>query len=495
MATIAVIGAGLGGLAAAVRLAAAGQTVHVLEAADAPGGKAGVALLDGVEVDTGPSVLTMPDVLAELLALADMRLGEHLVLREPIPAFRYRYPDGCVLDVHCQVDQTLDSVATTLGARARDELAAFLVYAGRIWAAAEPAFVRGPAPGLGTLLARPFKELLGLFAIDPLGTMNGAIRARVREPHLVTLLQRYATYNGSDLRRAPAALNCIAHLELALGGYGVEGGIAEIARTLERAATQLGARVRYDARVERLLLRDGRVSGLVLQGGEELSFDAVVSNAEARHTLGTLLPEPRPALGPLEPDSTSGWTGILRARRRTGAEARVSHTVLFPEDYNQEFVDLFDHDRPPEQPTVYLCAQEPCHGRAGWAEHEPVFVMVNAPPEPRDGPRPPEVWSRLEARVLARLREAGLSDPDDGLVWTRTPAELARRFPGSRGALYGRASNGPWAAFQRPANRGAVPGLYLASGTVHPGGGMPLAMLSGQQAAMSLLADLALPRR
>lgn len=486
-----VIGAGLGGLAAALRLAAAGWEVLVLEAAERLGGKAGTVEIDGVEADTGPSVLTMPDVLGELLALAGMRLGEDLVLREPRPAFRYQYADGVVLDVHLRAEQTLESVEATLGAEARRELAGFLAYAGRIWAAAEPAFVRGPPPTPATLLSRPLSELLGLFAIDPLRTMRGAIRSRVREPHLQALLLRYATYNGSDPRRAPAALNCIAALELSGGGYGVEGGVARVPAALAEGAARLGARLLLGARVARVLAREGRVAGVALEGGEEIAAEAVISNADAFHTLVELLPEPaRPAAGPLLPDSTSGWTGILRARRRAGAAARVAHTVLFPADYEQEFVDLFDRDRPPAEPTVYLCAQEACHGRAGWAEQEPVFAMVNAPPEPREGPRDPAIWAALEGQVLARLRGAGLVDEGDAFAWTRSPAGLAARFPGSRGALYGRASNGPWAAFRRPANRWrGLEGLYLASGTVHPGGGMPLAMLSGRAAAEALIAD------
>jgi phytoene dehydrogenase-like protein len=180
--------------------------------------------------------------------------------------------------------------------------------------------------------------------------------------------------------------------------------------------------------------------------------------------------------------------GILRARRHPD---RVGHTVAFPEDYGDEFVDLFDRDRPPVTPAVYLCAQERCHRRPGWEDAEPVFVMANAPAEPLAGGRDPGVAERLREAVLARLARAGLLDPADRIVWERPPAGLADAFPGTRGAIYGSASNDAFAAFRRPPNtvRG-VPGLYLASGSAHPGGGMPLCALSGLQAADGVLAQL-----
>jgi len=164
--------------------------------------------------------------------------------------------------------------------------------------------------------------------------------------------------------------------------------------------------------------------------------------------------------------------------------------VLFPESYLDEFADLFDHDRPPRTPTVYVCAQERAHGRAGWREHEPLFVMANAPAEPLVGERDPAVWQALEGTMMRRLRSAGIIAADDEVVWRRTPTELARRFPGSRGALYGAASHSWNAAFKRPANVvGGTPGLYLASGSAHPGGGLPLAALSGRAAARSILGE------
>ena len=484
-----VIGAGMGGLSAAIALAARGLSVGVLEAAESPGGKLGVIVIDGVEVDTGPSVLTLPEVLDQVLRLAGTSLQDELSLREPAPAFRYLYPDGAAVDVYPALEDTLHSVRNSLGGDAARELELFLDYSRRIWEAAGPHFVFGPAPSPRLLIRAGPGVLASLFGIDPFGRMWKAIEQRVRSTHLRMLLARYATYNGSDVRRAPATLNCIAHVELALGGYGVQGGMYEITRALLRAAERVGVRIHTGTRVERIQAQDGGIRGAVSTDGRLWKASTVVGNADSAHVLGDLLPDqaraPKPDL------SMSGWTGMIRARRRTGEAARVAHTVLFPSDYLQEFADIFDYDRPPTEPTVYLCAEEPCHGREGWPEDEPVFVMANAPAEPASGARAPAVWDQFRQAVLRRMDNAGLRDPGDALVWERTPTGLANAFPGSRGSIYGAASNSPLAAFRRPPNR--VPGmrgLYLASGSAHPGGGVPLCLLSGQAAAAAALADL-----
>lgn len=468
-----VIGAGFGGLSAAIVLAARGWTTTVVEAGTEAGGKAGTATVDGVTFDTGPSVLTLPDAFDTILAEAGTRLRDEVVLREPEPAFRYKWPDRTTLDVYTRSEATLESVRSTLGPPAERELAGFLTYAGGIWAAAHPRFVRGPSPGIGSLVS--LSAIRDLSAIDPLRTMAAAIRAKIREPHLRDVLLRYATYVGSDPEKAPATLNCIAHVELALGGYGVEGGISALVGALVRTAERLGVRFRFGERAEQVVVEWGRAVAVRTAEGE-VRADVVVGNAEATH-IAALAGTPAPPL----PTSTSGYTVVLKARRAP----RVAHTVLFPQNYTQEFVDLFQRQRPPVEPTVYLCAQEPCHGRTGWADHEPLFVMVNAPHEPDGGTGS---WEAVEDTMMARI--AGLVDPRDTIVWRRSPRELAAQFPGSRGALYGAASHGAWSAFARPSNRAAgIRGLYLASGSVHPGGGMPLCVLSGLAAADAIRED------
>jgi phytoene desaturase len=480
--TTVVIGAGLGGLSAAIHATRLGGRVEILEAQSRPGGKAGRVELDGVTVDTGPSVLTMPDVFEALWALGPDDVA--VPLRQQGGGFVYRYATGETLDVSHRLVETLDNVQAAFGDRARHDLERFVAYAEGIWRRAAPYFVYGPAPTMGGLAQLGVTGLWDLTHIDPLRTMWSSICARVEDPRLRYLLARYATYNGSNVLTAPATLNCIAFVELALGGHGVQGGIRAMVQSLVRVAEHRGVRIRLRCPVEGLTVRDGRVVGVqTAQGWREA--DVVVANCDAA-LVHRWLPQTAGTV-PVEP-SMSGWNGIIRARRRAD---RPAHQVLFPPHYLEEFRDVFERDRPPEDPTVYVCAPEKAHGTQGWADEEPLFVMANAPAEPASGRRPERIHTRLEQRILERLRAMNAIDDDDRLVWRRTPSDLARQYPGSQGSIYGSSSNGMFAAFQRPSNRVAgVRGLYLASGSAHPGGGMPLAVLSGRQAIRCAEQDL-----
>ena len=492
-AEILVLGAGVGGLVAALALAGRGAAVRVLDAAPRPGGKASVVQIDGVAVETGPSVLTLPEVFAEVFSRAGRRLEDVVGLRRLDPGFRYHYPDGCVLEVAHDPQDTLARVRAALGPAAEAELAAFLDYAGRIWDAAAPHFVMGPAPTWPAMAGLALRHPRALGAIDPLRSMAAGIDRHVRDPHLRLLLRRYATYNGSDPRRAPATLNCIAHVELSLGGYGVQGGIHALVAALVAAIEAHGGVIECGVAAERVLIEDGEAVGIALTGGGERRGRAVVVNADVGWLREGGLPGAAAHLPAEAAPSMSGWTAVLRAARGTD---RFPHEVLFSADYDAEFADIVDHDRPPAAPTVYLCAQERCHGLTGWAQAEPVFVMANAPAEPPGAERSPQVWTALETAVEHTVRKAGLWADGDTLVWRRTPADLAAAFPGSRGALYGAASNDRMAAFKRPPNRVAgLPGLYLASGSAHPGGGLPMVALSGLAAADCLSRDLGADQR
>lgn len=487
-----VIGAGMGGLSAAIAAAAAGLRVRVLEAAAGPGGKMGCAQHEGVEFDTGPSLLTMIDVMDRVFRLAGTTRQEHLELVRADPAFRYIYPDGVSLDIFHDLEDSVESIRATLGPVAAQEYASFMQYSRGIWEAARHNFIECEAPSFTSMVKLGATKLRQVMAIDPLRSMWASIERQVSDPHLRTLLARYATYNGSNPYQAPATLNCIAWVEQGIGGWGIKGGMSELPRALERVAKNMHVEFVYNCPVASITLdKQQRVTGLITQAGERHEARAIVANADAALVAQSLLPAQTKHDIPLPSErSMSGWTALIKAKD-TPTRQPVAHTVFFSQDYDHEFSEIFDRQLPPQDPTIYLCDQRLSHARQGWDDAAPVFVMANAPAlnDPNDEQR--DAYDALKTRVMNKLERTGWLHAQDQVVWERTPYQLSTRFPGSYGSIYGAASNSQLSAFKRPPNAvRAVPGLYLASGSAHPGGGVPLCLMSGYTAAQALCQDL-----
>lgn len=486
---IVVIGAGIGGLAAAIRLAAAGQRVVMLEKNPAVGGKMGEAREAGFRWDTGPSVITMRPVFEELFAAAGRRLEDYLDLQAVEPLTRYFYPDGAVLDATRDLPRMLAQIAT-LEPRDAEGYLAYLAYVAQLHRVTGPAFIYGAPPTWRTVTQVAPADALRL---EPWLTMDAAIRRYARSPHLRQLLGRFATYVGGSPFRAPATLNVIAHVELNEGIWYPRGGIYAIAAALGRLAGELGVEIRTSCPVGRIEVRDGRATGVLLADGSQIAAGAVLSNVDVAHTLTNLLPREAMAVDRVrrltraEP-SCSGFALLLGVRGEHPQLAQ--HNIFFSSDYRREFDDIFARGVPPDEPTVYVAITskaDPDHAPAG---HENWFVLVNAP---ATGGRLD--WQRdasaYRARVLDRLASFGL-DLRERIVAERTitPADLARQTGSWRGALYGASPNYAMAAFRRPPVRDPkVAGLYFAGGTTHPGGGVPMVTLSGKLAARTILAD------
>jgi phytoene desaturase len=320
--------------------------------------------------------------------------------------------------------------------------------------------------------------------------LRGLGRQYLRDSHQRTFLDRYATYTGSDPRRAPAALATVPFVEQAFGAWYVPGGLRRLADVVADRARECGAVIRTGADVTSVVVAGGRAVGVRLADGEVVAADVVVSNADARHLYGELVPA-EAAAGPLsqlrrtEP-SLSGVVLLLALRGRT--RGLRHHTVLFAEDYDAEFDAVFgtgarrnQGPTPAPDPTVYISAPDDPALRPD-DDHESWFVLVNAPRHaPGDGVdwTAPGLADPYADHVLDVMAARGL-DVRDRLLWrvVRTPADLQRRTRSVGGAIYGTSSNGARAAFLRPANASPVAGLFLVGGSAHPGGGLPLVGLS-----------------
>lgn len=483
MSNVLVVGAGVGGLAVAARLAALGHQVTVCEQAAEVGGKLGRARRDRFTFDTGPSLLTMPQVLRELFAATGDRLEQVLDLQPLDPIAQLRFADGSTVDTAAGGAATEERIAAAFGPAAAGQWSAFFRRAERIWQASRVPFLESELRGTRTLLGLS-RHVGDLAAVAPWRSLHDLAGSYLSDPRLRCMVERYATYAGSDPRRAPAALAAICYAEIAFGGWTVAGGLYRIAEALADRCTERGVRIRTDSTVVRIDQAGGRVHGVALADGSRLRCDVVVGDVDATHLDRDLLGRPpqRRIVGRPASPSLAGFVLLLGVRGRTAGLGR--HTVCFPADYAAEFDDVFGARgapaRPVRVPTVYVSATPTADGR-----DESWFVLVNAP---RHGSGSGAVhWhapGRVEATtrtVLSRLAEHGL-DLRGRIAYqeARTPAELAARTGAPGGAIYGTASHGMAGAFLRPANRSPIRGLFRVGGSAHPGGGVPLVMLSAR---------------
>ncbi|MGH3665767.1 MAG: phytoene desaturase family protein, partial [Egibacteraceae bacterium] len=358
--------------------------------------------------------------------------------------------------------------------------------AARMWRALEGPFLSRPLDG-PTDLFRQAVRVGDVRTIAPLATLRGLARRHLRDPRLRLVLERYATYSGSDPRRAPAALAVVAYVEQAFGAWYVRGGLHRFGEALRDRAAERGAAVHTGTDVSRVLVEEGRASGVELAEGHRLDADVVVANTDAAHLYTDLLDTPpataaRHRLGRATP-SLSGVVLLLGVRGRT--EGLAHHNVWFPPDYTAEFEAIFGPaPRPVPDPTIYVSV--PRDPTVAPPDHEAWFLLVNAPCEGPVAWDEPGLADRYADHLLGVLASRG-TDVRGRIVFRQilTPADLQRRTRAAGGAIYGTASNGPRAAFLRPANRSPVPGLFLVGGSSHPGGGLPLVVLSAR-----IVADL-----
>lgn len=471
-----VIGAGLGGLASALRLAHAGWQVTVFERHSRIGGKMNLHEEDGFRFDTGPSLITMPWVFEELFESIGERLDGHVQLVRVSPLCRYTFDDGSEFDMTVRLADWLPAIRSLAGGDASGFLRFLAMGAGALELSQRTFFGRSP-------WERPrLSELSALRRPPPLDVVRpyAAVVARLcRDPRLRQLLNRYTTYVGSDPRRTPAMLSVIPAIELLYGGWHIRGGLYRLVEALGRLCARLGVEIRTYAHVERILTSGRRVRSVTLRGGEEVPADVVVMNGDAAR-LPTLLGRVERSR-PREGDrSLSGLALLFAVRRRL--EGWPHHHVLFSADYDQEFDDLFVRRRFPLDPTIYINAPTRTDPTMAPEGCQIVFVMANAPANDADA-WDVSMLGKARERIMARLDRAGIGDQLAGCEAAAqlTPRWLADSFDMPGGAIYGVHSHGLRRAFMRHPNKvRGVDGLYCVGGSAHPGGGTPTVLMSAR---------------
>jgi phytoene desaturase len=468
---ILVIGAGLGGLAAAIRLAKAGHVVEVWEKNAEPGGKVKELRIDDFSWGMGPSLLTMPHVLRELFASAGERMEDHLDLIRLDSACRYFWTDGTVIDEDASFWK-------------QPEVAKFLDYARGIYELSGEAYLnRPPSEFWRAFTLGNLGKLRHLGKVATTRTLAAEVERRITDPYLRQIFLRFATYNGSSPYRTPATFNIIPYVEAEFGAWYVRGGMAKIAEALAALAERNGVTFRFNTTATAWTGNEA-----ISEDGARAQTDFLACNADVLSAQTGFLAATTPSASQrslLRPNlSTSGFILFLGVR---GRDPRLGHhNIFFSDDYPNEFAEIHDRKISPTEPTIYISVSsrtDPAHAPP---DHDNYFVLVNAPA--RD---PKQVWTPAEAQgyrdlVLARLERFGFDDLAKRIFAERifTPSDFAARDLAYHGSLYGWASHSIRTSLFRPPLR--APGtrnVFFAGGTTHPGGGIPLVLLSGKMVA------------
>ena len=481
-----VIGAGIGGIVAALDLVRAGFAVTIIEAAATPGGKLREAALGDTRIDVGPTVLTLRRVFDRIFDDAGACLDDRITLRPAEILARHAWDDRAQLDLFADPARTADAIGRFAGASEARGYHAFRARAREIYQTLDSSFLRAQRPSMAELVARTGAG--PLLRINPFTSLASALESSFRDPRLRQLYGRYATYCGSSPTQCPATLMLVAHVEQE-GVWLVEGGMFRLAQALADLAGECGIGIRYGSRAVEILVAGRRAAGVLLDSGERLAADHIVCNADAQAiAAGHFGDACRSAVAATPPSqrSLSAMTWAILAD--TSGFPLDRHNVFFADAANSEFDDIFGHDRLPARPTVYVCAQDRGDTQPSPSGPERLFCLTNAPAT-GDRHQFSEEVQQCETRLIAAMRRCGLTLGAPSARIVTTPNEFESRYPATGGALYGPASHGWMASFRRPGARSRLRGLYLAGGSVHPAPGLPMAALSGRLAAACVIAD------
>lgn len=480
-----VIGAGMGGLSAAIRLNAMGFSVTVVEMSDVPGGKARAVPSAAGLVDTGPTVLTLRHHVDDLFTLCGTRTDDHVDLI-PLPRLaRHFWRDGSQLDLYPDPEANAEAIDAFAGPREADAFRHFDRLASTLYEAFEGPMMQAAEPRLGSIARAAIARPRIWPALLPGVTMDRLLRRAFRDPRLVQLFGRYSTYVGGRPAFTPGVMSLVWRAEAA-GVWGIAGGMNALAKALAGAAENAGVRFIYNVQARRILRQGGQVSAVELDGHPSLPCTTCVFNGDPEALRANLLGDAAHAAFAKSPKvrpSLSAWVWAFAAEAHGPDLAH--HNVFFTDDPAKEFGPIGQGDMP-ETATLYVCAQDRDLGRPV-PQLERFEIIMNAPAGFESDATEE---TRCRHRSFPPLRAMGLTfSPEPERTALTTPSLLAQLYPGTKGALYGASPEGMMAAFRRPKTRTALKGLYLAGGGTHPGAGVPMALLSGQHAAWAIAED------
>lgn len=482
-----IIGAGIAGLATAIRLAVLGYNVTVFEKNSYPGGKISLVQTGGYRFDAGPSLFTQPQNIEELFKVAGEPIEEYFQY-QPVPvACKYFYEDGKVVNAYTDPDAFANELSEQLGEDPQ-KVISYLLQSEKLYNRVGAIFLDYSlhktdilkAPLLQAVGATRFKHLFG--------TLNSINQAHFTQAHTVQLFNRYATYNGSNPYKAPGMLSLIPHLEQNLGTFYPQGGMISIAEALYKLAIKKGVRFNFSAGVERIIQTGGVATGVVANGTQH-NAEVIVSNADVYFTYKNLLNKPLAAANILKNERSSSAIIFYWGIKKEFSQLHL-HNILFSKDYKAEFNSIFNQKNLYSDPTVYINITSKYSNGHAPQGCENWFVMVNAPAN--CGQNWTILKNKARAAIITKLNRMLGTDINPLIEAEETldPVSIEVNTASYMGSLYGTSSNSKFAAFLRHPNFSSrIKGLYFAGGSVHPGGGIPLCLKSARLVSQMIAAD------
>jgi len=476
-----IIGAGIAGIATAIRLAVKGYVVEVFEANSYPGGKLSEIEKDGFRFDAGPSLLIMPQYIDELFKLAGKEPSEYFNYQKLDVLCKYFYEDGSQLTAFADNDKFEAEVSAKIG-EPQSALKKYAANSRNIYNITSHVFLERSLHQLKNYLRwDTIKSIFRLRQIDAMRSMHKANEHFFKDKRIVQFYDRYATYNGSNPYQAPATLNVIPHIEQYFGAYFPEGGMYAIVKALVKLAESLGIVFYYNSPVEEIVLDRQKVKGIKVKG-EVITADVVVSNMDVYFTYHKLLKN-HPKLFPkriLSQERSSSALIFHWGINKQFTQLDL-HNIFFSADYEAEFEHIWQQKDIYNDPTVYLNISSKYKPDDSPAGCENWFVMINVPANTGQD------WDNLvvgaRQNIINKLGK-NLGEDISKLIISETvldPRGIESKTSSYQGSIYGTSSNSRFAAFLRHANKSSkISNLYFCGGSVHPGGGIPLCLLSAK---------------
>ena len=479
-----IIGSGIAGIATSIRLACQGYDVSVFEKNEYPGGKLSSFTLGDYRFDFGPSLFTMPHFVDELFELAGENPRDHFQYKRKEIGCKYYWEDGVRLNAYGDNNRFLEEVDNTLGVP-KHQLQNYLEQAQKKYNRTVSIFLEKSLHKLDTYLNKAtVKGILHLFSYELETTLHKVNTRRLKEPHLVQFYDRFATYNGSNPYQTPGMMTLIQHLEQHYGTFVPEKGMVDITNSLVALAKRKGVQFHFNTAVEEIVIEHQLATGIRVNGTTHKA-NVVVSNMDVVPTYRHLMPTQKAPEKSLQQERSSSAVIFYWGIDRSFPDLDL-HNIFFSDNYQAEFDAIFRDKTLFDDPTVYVnITAKDVHGDAP-AGKENWFVMVNAPHD--TGQDWDALSKTLKKQVLDKLNRNLSVDLANHIEeeWVLTPPLIADKTASFTGALYGAASNNRMAAFLRHPNFSRhISGLYFCGGSVHPGGGIPLCLLSAK-----IVADL-----